>query len=97
MECVCYLDADYDDASTFSKVKKVTARTPHVCCECGEAIEPGAAYESASGVYDGSWWKAKTCLLCARIRSAYCCSWVYGELRETLSEALGFDYTTKEE
>jgi len=93
--CSCIIDYghDCDPPDCFSE-KMVTARKEHKCCECGEAIKPGEKYEKATGVWDGKWDTFKTCFLCVRVRNAYCCTWEYGGLRETLWDALGIDYIT---
>ena len=86
---------DGDLADVFTQ-KLRTARTLHKCCECGEPICPGEQYEYFSGLYRDHWRVYKTCLLCRRIRNNHCCSYVFGDLREVLRDALGLDYVTNE-
>lgn len=92
--CICLLD-NYDGAQAEVCTETYrTARKEHRCCECGGTIQPGAVYEYVRGLWDGYWSTFKTCLPCARIRQDYCCSWTYGTLRETLWDAMDFDYVT---
>lgn len=97
--CSCMYEGDYESPSVW-EVKVVKARhtkKPHVCCECGATISPGESYERASGLWEDSWGRYKTCLPCARIRDDLCrCGFIYGRLRETICEDLGFDYVTGE-
>jgi hypothetical protein len=74
-----------------------TARKEWVCCECAETIKPGDSYQLWSLLNDGSWSKERTCAPCARIRSDLCSCWIFGELRESVWECLGFDYLTGED
>lgn len=92
--CICSYDGEAPDVSNTTWPK---ARKEHECCECGEAIEPGQRYERTSGLWDGFWDTFKTCRACVRIRADVCCGgFVYGELRELISEEFGFDYVTGE-
>ena len=78
-------------------VRYHTARKRHVCCECGEHIEPGERYEYVAGMWEGDFCVYKTCFACLKIRNLYCPDgFTYGWLRETIWECLGFDYTTGE-
>jgi hypothetical protein len=91
--CVCSV-VDY--GPDIYRSKTVNARKQHTCCECGEKIRPGEEYEYASGLWEGSWEHYKTCGPCVLIRSDVCChSWIFGELRSTIWEELGFDYVTE--
>jgi len=92
--CICSFDGEGPDVSDTNWPK---ARKEHMCCECGEAIKPGQRYERTSGLWDGAWSTYKTCEACARIRDDLCgCGFIYGELREAISEAFGFDYVMGE-
>jgi hypothetical protein len=46
------------------------ARTPHACCECGEAIRPGARYLHSSGIYERRPYAYSRCLPCVSLRDA---------------------------
>lgn len=95
MECVCACDyADETYQVWWQDV--VTARKQHVCCECGETIEPGQKYESYRGLYDGYFNTHKTCIPCRDIRDSLCSSWMFETLREVVFECMGFDYVTGE-
>lgn len=97
IECTCSIDAHSDDDPADLWYEKIrSARKAHRCCECGDAIQPGEQYEYAWGLSEGSWWSAKTCLICRRIRRDHCCTWVYGHLREALWDGLGVDYISGE-
>lgn len=72
-------------------VKIRTARKSHVCCECGQEIKRGERYEFTSGIWEGEPGSYKTCLICARIRDDYFCSWIFGGLKEEIRECLGVD------
>lgn len=87
MSCsdVC-LDMDFDDGpSDFYREVTRKARKEHLCCECREAIKPGARYAYATGKSNGDMWQAKTCATCYEIRRALVCgSWVFGQLWEEI-------------
>lgn len=58
---------DYDCIDPFAYwVRNVTARKPHVCCECGSTIDPGETYTIRSGIWDGEFSTFKHCDLCSR-------------------------------
>jgi len=95
MECGCLCDDSACGMVEFYDRGVVIARKQHRCCECREMIPQGQQYEYARGKADGSFYTAKTCLTCARIRDAYCCC-EHGALRELLWDALGVDYVTGE-
>lgn len=92
--CACICSWDYDPADVYNeKIQK--ARKKHTCCECGEAIQPGEKYQYAAGLWEGHWEHFKTCTPCLRIRKDVCCDgFIFGELREAIGEAYGFDYVT---
>jgi hypothetical protein len=90
MSCadVC-ISHDYDRSAEFYTEKMVTARKPHVCCECSVRILPGNRYERASGKHDGNIWTETTCALCSEVRHAFVChSWVFGQLWESIEEEM---------
>lgn len=91
ISCDCSVDGyDYPDfcADSFHM-----ARKEHKCCECLEIIKPGQKYHKAVGKWDGGFLTYKTCMPCYYIRKQYCPSgYIFGKLRETIVECLGFDY-----
>jgi hypothetical protein len=90
MNCadVC-VEMDYDGSNEFYNEATRTAAKPHQCCECHEVIPKGSQYEYVSGKSDGYFWTAKTCVLCAEIRIAFCCgSWQFGRLWESVGDSL---------
>ena len=98
MSCadVC-IDMDYDsDGSDFCTETFHTARKAHKCCECRGVIKPRQRYERAAGKTCGSMWAYATCAECAEIRNAFVCgSWVYGQLWESIEEAMFPVWTRK--
>ena len=98
MECSCDCrDLNDYEIPRIHSVATRKARKPRHCIECGERIQVGHDYESVSALYDGRWFRCATCLPCKRIRTVMCsCGFIYGELRETVREALGMDYVTGE-
>jgi len=95
MECTCSIDAyDNDEEQWGCEMRNVRARKRYQCVECDSIIAVGDVHEVASGNYGGDWYRYRTCLPCASIRQAHCCSWVWGDLRETLIEVMGMDYVT---
>jgi hypothetical protein len=66
----------------------VKARRSHKCYECGDVINPGDVYERASGLCEGSWWRASVCLACHDIAESLNCdgSREYGSLWERIGD-----------
>ena len=94
MECSCSCEVD-TDSNGFSQTEMRRAAKVHCCCECGNDIVKGELHEHSTGVYDGGWYRYRTCLGCQRIRDDLCrCGFYYGSLREITRECLGFDYVT---
>jgi len=92
IHCDCSVD-DYDPPRCYLETVR-TARKDHSCCECGKQIKTGEKYEEVTGIWDGHPDRHRTCIICVRIRSHYCPNgFLFGELRETLFECLGFNYT----
>lgn len=95
MTCNC--SVDWYDQPELYRVKTITARKPHRCCECHQEIAPGQRYELVDGKWAGQWGHFATCEPCARIRDDYCPDGsVLGELAETIMNCLGFDYRRSE-
>jgi len=94
--CSCACTYDYEPADVY-QAKEVKARKSHTCYECDGEIARGETHEVVSGLWDGSWSRYRTCLLCVRIRDDLCgCGFIFGALRETIREDFGFDYVTGE-
>ncbi len=68
------------DGPDFINEDIVTARKPHVCCECHGTINPGDKYEHVRGKWEGDFSTFKTCIPCRTIRNHYFHSFGYGEL-----------------
>lgn len=95
MECDCSYDVD--DYVEILSDNVVKARKQHICLECGEPIKPGDKYEDVNGIYEGEFVNYKTCLPCVAIRKRYCPNgWLYGGLREHITECIEMDYVTGE-
>lgn len=76
--CICI---EPDEFCQLLRKNSPTARRPHVCCECGETIEPGQVYLDEVTVCDGGIKTWKTCRLCWNIRKdMFTCGWYYGEI-----------------
>lgn len=58
MSAVC------DIVSEAYREKLVRARTPHSCCECGGAIDPGERYYRVGGICEGQPWNACQHIYC---------------------------------
>jgi len=95
--CSCICDNDDYDVLSLHNINFRMSRKQHICCECREQIHVGELYEHVTGLSEKKWFSAKTCLTCCHIRDDLCCSFVYGDLRETLREAIGLDYVTGED
>lgn len=61
----------YDDGPEWSRSSSPIARSGHVCCECGDHIQPGTRYEYVVGKWDGSVLTFHTCERCADLRASY--------------------------
>lgn len=81
---------DYDYSNEFYAESDRRARKAYKCCECNGAIAPGELYQYVAGKSDGSIFTARTCLVCAEIRKAFCCDggWIFGELWMSVTEQL---------
>lgn len=67
------------------------ARKKHRCIECWELICPGEQYEHVKGCSDGSWFEAKTCMSCKRMRDSIFHTWTIGMVWYEFEETYGFD------
>jgi hypothetical protein len=78
----CPLYGGDDEGPRVQLTRIRTARAPHTCSECDEAIAPGQRYEITTGCWDGSWSTYKTCMSCREIRNHFGCSggWTYTEV-----------------
>lgn len=92
MNCDC--SVDHDMSPEFSREEFPVARKTYKCYECDEDIKPGQKYNKYVGVWDGRFNTYRTCMPCNRIREKYCPhGFIFGELRESISNCFGFDYT----
>lgn len=92
MECACICNFYDDGVSQFYKSKTVKAGKHHKCCECRCIIKPGEQYEYTKGLFENRWFRAKTCLVCMKIRDDFCCHGHYhGELWTTVQQKLSLD------
>lgn len=86
MVCCPLSGADDSDGvpECFQSVIRV-GRKDYRCYECRETITKGTKgtkHEYASGLFDGGWFKRRTCLSCVEIRNHFSCGngWIYGML-----------------
>lgn len=87
MDCTCAASSAEDFSSTLLSKKVVTARKPHKCGECRDTISPGEKYECYTGVSDGYFFTAKTCLDCLSLRKAFFCNgYIFEGMIEELEE-----------
>jgi hypothetical protein len=77
----------------FIRETKRVARKEHQCSDCGETIHPGEEYQHVTGKWEGGIATFKTCEICQLIRKSGVCAY-FGELRQTIMDCWGFDYTT---
>jgi hypothetical protein len=91
-DCFC----DYDPPA-FCRIKVVQARKEHKCRECYRTIKVGETYETASGMWDGSLGRFKTCSHCLEIRrfvenSVPCFCWAHGNVLYDARDAIADAY-----
>lgn len=90
MECSCEIDVDAEYGGGFENRQNITARKQHKCHECYRVIEPGEKYETASGVYDGSFYHHKTCSDCLSLRDqVFTNGWWYGQIWDDFFSNIG--------
>jgi hypothetical protein len=87
----CIGGGDYDGTPEFWNVTNKKAHKAHRCGECQREIPSGSIYESVAGKYDGDFYTAKTCSVCAEIRDAFACDEgagpAYGQLWYDMTQA----------
>lgn len=88
MECSCSINAGVDDPVELISVKWVTAKSVHKCGECGKNMKPGEVYFRERYIFDEKFETCKTCHNCISIRRNLCGDWIYGQVRETISDAI---------
>lgn len=86
------IDHDFETPALYERVGR-KARKEHRCEECQRPIRPGERYIFHKGLSDGSWWQAKICSRCTRVREALedeeignCLALPFGEMRSALRE-----------
>lgn len=89
-EGVCISHDDYDgESASLYREGFSRARKPYFCVECGTAIATGVRYQWAKGKSEGVMFRARTCGVCAEIRTAFVCgSWVFGQLWESIRDRM---------
>lgn len=98
MGITCDCSCDDGDMPEFCHDSFPVSRKTHKCCECSEIIQSGQKYHKAVGKWDGEFKTFITCMACYRIREEYCPhGYVFGGLREAISDCLGFDYLDVED
>lgn len=94
MECVCAINVDYDDPVDLCFRTDPTARKNYRCGECRREIARGEKYCREKTLYNGRFEVNKTCLDCASIRDAFCCTWTWGDVLEDIRNMV-FDSSGK--
>jgi hypothetical protein len=86
------IDEVYDDFDT----EVVTSSLGGTCCECRSPIQPGEAYECATGEWEGEEMEHDTCLMCMEIRDVFTCgqNYVFESLWEDMEEYAFPELTT---
>lgn len=92
--CFCSCDYDLEPCEVWGE-SRPRARRRYVCCECGEAIEPGTRYQKVTTLSGGYWDVWKTCSVCERIRDDLCFCAPMGCLDLELRETYGVGLTTE--
>ena len=73
MGCDVCISGDYDGALECTTLEILKCRKPVRCGECRKVVEKGEQYERYAGKWEGEWFVARTCLLCAEIRASFYC------------------------
>jgi hypothetical protein len=86
----CAISNEGADASQCLGSGVCVGRKDYRCVECHDPIPKGTRHEFYKLVTDGSASTERTCLVCAEIRSHFSCdgSWIFGEVWDSLHEAL---------
>ena len=87
-EAMCCALSGGDEQAEMSDHTVRTARRDYLCCECRGSIQKGTKYEDYRLLFDGSWSKYRTCLLCVEIRDHFACNdgWTFEFVWEQLEE-----------
>lgn len=97
ISCDCSVDW-YDPPDNYITFHTIDNLDEHVCCECNETIKKGELREHSEIIYyegedDQQEYEYDTCIPCVGIRKRYCPNgYIFGELRSTIQDCLGFDY-----
>lgn len=87
-ECAC-LYADVDGICDLVNIQIVKARKPFQCCECRRKLPKGTSHEVERGLYEGSWFRDRTCLICVEVRKHfYCDGYTVSTLWEDMAEQI---------
>lgn len=81
--------ADGNDPCDVYDAKWRKAAKQHRCEECRREIHVGERYEYVTGLYDGHWFSAKTCVHCVEARhwlNVVCGGWLHTEVLDELVE-----------
>lgn len=92
MNCLIDNDFDYAEYPEFVKVKDVSAKKAHRCCECGREIAPKETYQYVAGSWVGRFLCFKTCGDCVSTRQLFCTHPPYGDLYSALWDEIYESY-----
>lgn len=79
----CCIDGEY---CTLEIIGYPVARLEHKCCECRASISPGEQYQKITQLFEGKFYRYKTCEKCADLRDSLNQVWC------TYIETLKSDY-----
>jgi len=88
MKCSCSINAGISEYAKLFSSGWVKSRSVHKCTECGKKMLPGEGYYRERVKFDGRFSAHKTCNDCISIRSNLCGDWTYGQVLETVSDAI---------
>lgn len=97
MQCSCAIDVYEGDCEPVSlwSAQIRTARKPHKCGECRSEIPVGEKYEHQSYLFEGKFWKDKTCLDCVSAREQFyprggsCPEGLWNDIKEAVIDSSG--------
>lgn len=88
MSCSCQIE-DYDgEYVAMLSETTPTARKQHTCSECSRTIEKGEKYKRETYVWDDYLNTSKTCADCLSLRTAYFCTYNFGEILSELRDRI---------
>lgn len=85
MDCSCTIGGGEYDCVTTLSLKRVKARKPTKCTECGDSIIPGDTYTRDTYVWENKIHTSKRCMACdTLLKSMFPNGFIYGTLTDSL-------------